>query len=100
MERRSSLCTLCFSDGDGRITGSDATKFFSMSNLSRQDLKQVFYFLLYDCLVGDEEKSERAMQSDKTEMIMWFLQVGHCFGFYICYICSNCNAFVFISYNI
>lgn len=30
------------SDGDGRITGSDATKFFSMSNLSRQDLKQVW----------------------------------------------------------
>ncbi|QHN77631.1 EH domain-containing protein [Arachis hypogaea] len=30
------------SDGDGRITGSDATKFFSMSNLSHQDLKQVW----------------------------------------------------------
>ncbi|XP_019459132.1 PREDICTED: EH domain-containing protein 1-like isoform X2 [Lupinus angustifolius] len=30
------------SDSDGRITGSDATKFFSMSNLSRQDLKQVW----------------------------------------------------------
>jgi EH domain-containing protein 1 len=30
------------SDGDGRITGNDATKFFSMSNLSRQDLKQVW----------------------------------------------------------
>ncbi|XP_061342236.1 EH domain-containing protein 1 isoform X2 [Gastrolobium bilobum] len=30
------------SDGDGRITGSDATKFFAMSNLSRQDLKQVW----------------------------------------------------------
>lgn len=30
------------SDGDGRITGADATKFFSMSNLSRQDLKQVW----------------------------------------------------------
>jgi hypothetical protein len=29
------------SDGDGRITGNDATKFFAMSNLSRQDLKQV-----------------------------------------------------------
>ncbi|KAK7320354.1 hypothetical protein VNO77_29759 [Canavalia gladiata] len=30
------------SDGDGRITGSDATKFFAKSNLSRQDLKQVW----------------------------------------------------------
>jgi hypothetical protein len=31
------------SDGDGRITGNDATKFFAMSNLSRQDLKQVWF---------------------------------------------------------
>ncbi|CAL0307380.1 unnamed protein product [Lupinus luteus] len=30
------------SDSDGRITGNDATKFFTMSNLSRQDLKQVW----------------------------------------------------------
>lgn len=30
------------SDSDGRITGSDATKFFAMSNLSREDLKQVW----------------------------------------------------------
>ncbi|KAH9652041.1 EH domain-containing protein 1 [Citrus sinensis] len=30
------------SDGDGRITGNDATKFFALSNLSRQDLKQVW----------------------------------------------------------
>lgn len=30
------------SDGDGRITGNDATKFFAMSNLSRPDLKQVW----------------------------------------------------------
>ncbi|KAL5804039.1 hypothetical protein ACOSQ3_030839 [Xanthoceras sorbifolium] len=30
------------SDGDGRITGSDATKFFAMANLSRQDLKPVW----------------------------------------------------------
>ena len=28
-------------DGDGRITGNDATKFFSMSHLSRSELKQV-----------------------------------------------------------
>lgn len=26
-------------DGDGRVTGNDATKFFSMSKLSRQELK-------------------------------------------------------------
>lgn len=31
-------------DGDGRLTGGDATKFFSMSNLPRQDLKQVTFF--------------------------------------------------------
>ncbi|KAJ4725165.1 EH domain-containing protein 1 [Melia azedarach] len=30
------------SDGDGRITGNDATKFFAFSNLSRQDLKQIW----------------------------------------------------------
>ncbi|XVE50731.1 hypothetical protein DITRI_Ditri01bG0187100 [Diplodiscus trichospermus] len=30
------------SDNDGRITGNDAIKFFGMSNLSRQDLKQVW----------------------------------------------------------
>ncbi|XP_076958073.1 EH domain-containing protein 1-like [Bidens hawaiensis] len=30
------------SDGDGRLTGNDAIKFFAMSNLSRQDLKQVW----------------------------------------------------------
>uniref|UniRef100_A0A7N2M915 Uncharacterized protein n=1 Tax=Quercus lobata TaxID=97700 RepID=A0A7N2M915_QUELO len=29
-------------DTDGRITSNDATKFFAMSNLSRQDLKQVW----------------------------------------------------------
>ena len=30
------------SDGDGRITKNDATKFFAMSNLSRPKLKQVW----------------------------------------------------------
>ncbi|KAG9159981.1 hypothetical protein Leryth_005719 [Lithospermum erythrorhizon] len=30
------------SDGDGRITGTDAISFFSMSNLSRPELKQVW----------------------------------------------------------
>ncbi|KAI5674760.1 hypothetical protein M9H77_15124 [Catharanthus roseus] len=29
-------------DGDGRLTGPDAIKFFSLSNLPRQDLKQVW----------------------------------------------------------
>ncbi|KOM34063.1 hypothetical protein LR48_Vigan02g021300 [Vigna angularis] len=29
-------------DGDGRFTGAEAIKFFAMSNLSRQDLKQVW----------------------------------------------------------
>jgi len=33
------------SDGDGRFTGKEAIKFFAMSNLSRQELKQVFVFL-------------------------------------------------------
>ncbi|GAB4826525.1 EH domain-containing protein 1 [Ancistrocladus abbreviatus] len=30
------------SDGDGRMSGSDATKFFALSNLSRSELKQVW----------------------------------------------------------
>ncbi|KAI4295977.1 hypothetical protein L6164_035970 [Bauhinia variegata] len=33
---------LADSDGDGRISGNDATKFFAMSNLSRPELKQVW----------------------------------------------------------
>ncbi|KAE9598499.1 putative EF-hand domain pair protein [Lupinus albus] len=32
-------------DGDGRFTGNDATKFFAISNLSRQELKQDLTFL-------------------------------------------------------
>lgn len=32
------------SDGDGRITGNDATKFFAISNLSRSELKQVWAY--------------------------------------------------------
>ncbi|KAK9089770.1 hypothetical protein Scep_028852 [Stephania cephalantha] len=36
------LCVLDFcADGDGRITGNDAIKFFAMSNLSRPELKQI-----------------------------------------------------------
>ncbi|XP_009589162.1 EH domain-containing protein 1 isoform X1 [Nicotiana tabacum] len=34
--------SLADSDGDGRLTGGDAIKFFALSNLSRQDLKQVW----------------------------------------------------------
>ncbi|KAJ1427158.1 P-loop containing nucleoside triphosphate hydrolase [Sesbania bispinosa] len=30
------------SDGDGRVTGNDATKFFALSNLSRSQLKQIW----------------------------------------------------------
>lgn len=33
-------------DGDGRITGADATGFFAMSNLCRDQLKKVSYFFL------------------------------------------------------
>lgn len=33
-------------DGDGRLTGNDATKFFAMSNLSRPELKQVTIVLI------------------------------------------------------
>jgi len=29
-------------DGDGRISGSEATKFFALSNLSRSQLKQLW----------------------------------------------------------
>ena len=38
----------CSIDGDGRITGNDATKFFAMSKLSRPELKQV-YDLFFHC---------------------------------------------------
>lgn len=31
-------------DGDGRVTGNDAIQFFSMSHLSRAELKQVSLF--------------------------------------------------------
>ncbi|XP_022142482.1 EH domain-containing protein 1-like [Momordica charantia] len=34
--------TLADSDGDGRVTGNDAIQFFSMSHLSRAELKQVW----------------------------------------------------------
>lgn len=34
--------TFADSDGDGRLTGADATKFFAHSNLPRHDLKQVW----------------------------------------------------------
>lgn len=33
-----------YADGDGRITGNDAIKLFSLSNLSRPELKQVVFF--------------------------------------------------------
>ncbi|KAE8652556.1 hypothetical protein Csa_013344 [Cucumis sativus] len=32
---------LADSDGDGRVTGNDAIQFFSMSHLSRVELKQL-----------------------------------------------------------
>lgn len=35
-----------FVDGDGRLTGNDAVKFFSLSALPRQELKQVCVLLL------------------------------------------------------
>lgn len=34
-------------DGDGRLSGTDAIKFFAMSNLPRGDLKQVNRFLVH-----------------------------------------------------
>ncbi|TVU16506.1 hypothetical protein EJB05_40075 [Eragrostis curvula] len=34
--------SLADDDGDGRLTGNDALKFFAMSNLSRSELKQVW----------------------------------------------------------
>ncbi|CAL5199563.1 unnamed protein product [Lathyrus oleraceus] len=36
------LFNLADSDGDGRVTGNDATKFFALSTLSRPQLKQVW----------------------------------------------------------
>lgn len=39
-------------DGDGRFTGNEASKFFAMSNVSRQDLKQVLNFVYFSkCMV-------------------------------------------------
>jgi hypothetical protein len=37
-------------DGDGRISGNDAIKFFALSNLSRPQLKQVYtiFFSLFN----------------------------------------------------
>lgn len=35
------LLIILFIDGDGRVTGNDATKFFALSKLPRQELKQV-----------------------------------------------------------
>jgi len=35
-------------DGDGRVSGNDATKFFAMSKLSRQELKQVIIHIIDD----------------------------------------------------
>lgn len=40
---------VCNLDGDGRLTGNDAIKFFSMSNLPRPDLKQVSLSLVLTC---------------------------------------------------
>jgi len=34
-------------DGDGRLTGNDALKFFAMSNLSKPELKQVSWRIQY-----------------------------------------------------
>ncbi|KZV52482.1 EH domain-containing protein 1 [Dorcoceras hygrometricum] len=45
------------SDGDGRLTGAEATKFFSMSNLPRQDLKLVeFDFPLVVWAIADSKR--------------------------------------------
>lgn len=35
------VCALLYADGDERITGDDATKFFAMSNIEKSELKQV-----------------------------------------------------------
>lgn len=43
----SGIPNLFLSDGDGRITGNDAIKFFSMSTLPRQDLKQVWVLFVF-----------------------------------------------------
>ena len=39
-------------DGDGRITGADAVNFFSLSKLSRSDLKQVFLSIYFTILIA------------------------------------------------
>ncbi|QHO16509.1 EH domain-containing protein [Arachis hypogaea] len=61
------------SDGDGRITGSDATKFFAMSNLSRQDLKQVLYFMFFIAII-DSNDSGVAIADSKRQGSLGFAE--------------------------
>lgn len=53
-------CTIV--DADGRLTGPDAVKFFSRSQLSRGDLKQVLWLLF----LGTKER-ERERESTQTD---------------------------------
>lgn len=61
------LLLLFFQDGDARISGNDATKFFAMSNLSRLELKLVSH-------------------SSLSFFIFWILLVYIYIGLYIYFI--------------
>ncbi len=47
-------CTIV--DADGRLTGPDAVKFFSRSQLSRGDLKQVLWLLFLGTKEREKER--------------------------------------------
>jgi hypothetical protein len=49
-------CTIV--DADGRLTGPDAVKFFSRSQLSRGDLKQVLWLLF----LGTKEREREVLE--------------------------------------
>ncbi|KAL3632710.1 EH domain-containing protein 1 [Castilleja foliolosa] len=66
------------SDGDGRLTGADATKFFSMSNLSRQDLKQLLILRRVWAIADSKRQGYLGLKEFITAMqIVSLAQSGH-----------------------
>ena len=66
-------------DGDGRITGNDAVKFFSLSQLSRQELKQV-YSSSFSHLIWMKSAAESFMRFVYMEIVTFSVS-GVCFYF-------------------
>jgi hypothetical protein len=63
-------CTIV--DADGRLTGPDAVKFFSRSQLSRGDLKQVLWLLF----LGTRERERERERDRERERFLRFLVCG------------------------